>query len=249
MLKIEKFVTMSPEQWEMVIEGARNPMNSWDRMDSRTVICEDYFSCTECPLDEKDCEEAGTFIIGPNDHKLLMNLAKAGPVEAKYRRMMPVWVTVTAPLYWWKEADTYKIGTVANSCSTMHKIHAKEFTLDDFSHEHLLAADDIDGFFYSQIAEEELGSIDILSITIEALNEYRKRFLETKDKKYWCQMIQLLPTSYNQKRTLFLNYEVLQNIYHSRKNHKLDEWHVFCDWIKNELPYSELITGECGEEE
>ena len=235
MLKIEKFVTMSPEQWEIVIEGARNPMNSWDRMDSYLMENE-----TETDLLEP------TYFVGENDMKLLENLAKGGPVHAKYRRMMPVWVTLTAPLYWWKEFDTYKIGTVANSCSTMHKIHAKEFTIDDFSHDKLLASDNIDGFFYSQTAEEELGSADVLTVIIEALNNYRNLCLTIKEKKYWEQMIQLLPSSYNQKRTVMLNYEVLVGIYRDRKNHKLDEWHTFCDWIR-ELPYSELITGECDE--
>jgi hypothetical protein len=143
--------------------------------------------------------------------------------------MIPVFLTINAPLYWWKEFDTYKVGTVANSCSTMHKIHSKEFTLDDFSHEHLLT----DGYVH-------------LCVTISGLNQYRQKFLKTNNKADWWQMIQILPTSYNQKRTVMLNYEVLVNIYHSRKNHKLDEWHTFCDWIK-ELPYAELITGEEGE--
>lgn len=244
MLKIEKFVTPSPEQWEIIIEGMRNPLNSHHRMDSeiiRSVLVGEEIAPG---VDSLICERCEPYIsIGENDHDLMMRLNNGGPVHAKYRRMIPVWVTLTAPLLWWKEFDTYKIGTVCNSCSTMHKIHANEFTIDDFSHEHLLAADDIDGFFYSQIAEEELGSIDILSITIEALNEYRKRYLETKDKRYWQQMIYHLPTSYNQKRTLFLNYEVLKNIYESRKDHKLPEWHTLCDWI-SELPYSELIIGE-----
>jgi len=181
--------------------------------------------------------------IGPNDHKLMMNLAKAGTTDAKYRRMINVTADVTAPLYWWKEYDTYKVGTVANSCSTMHKIHAKEFTRDDFSCEHLFAADDITGMWYSQIAEEELSAIDILDIVIEFLNYYRKDYLRTKDKRYWLQMIQLLPSSYNQRRTIQLNYEVLAAIYPKRKDHKLDCWHVFCDWIES-LPYSELITGK-----
>lgn len=221
MLKIEKFVTMSPEQWEIVIEGARNPMNSWDRMDSYAT------NITDC---ETDITVPAEYFVGPNDEKLLENLAKGGPVHAKYRRMMPVWLTLTAPLYWWKEFDTYKVGTVANSCSTMHKIHAKEFTREDFSCEHLF-----DDWSYDYK--------DCLIYTIEALNQARKMFLETKDKKYWEQMIQLLPSSYNQKRTVMLNYEVLVGIYRDRKNHKLDEWHVFCDWIR-ELPYSELITME-----
>jgi hypothetical protein len=224
MLKIEKTVLPSPEQWEIIIEGMRNPMNSWDKMDSRVV----------CPDGDFDC-----FALGDNDYKLMTQLAKGGAVHAKYRRMIPVYLTLNAPLYWWKEFDTYKVGTVANSCSTMHKIDAKEFTLDDFSHEHLMT-----------------GSMFQLHRTVDLLNEAREAFLECTvskyatsegasraKKAYWWQMIQLLPTSYNQKRTVMLNYEVLVNIYHSRKNHKLDEWHTFCDWIRG-LPYAELITGE-----
>lgn len=205
MLKIEKTVLPSPEQWEIIIEGMRNPMNSWDRMDSSFV-------------DE--------FCLGANDRNLMCGLARGGAVHAKYRRMIPVFLTIEAPLYWWKEFDTYKVGTVANSCSTMHKIHAKEFTLSDFSHEHL-------GKF-------ERG---VLKYLIEALNRARDCFLEAKEKEHWWQMIQLLPSSYNQKRTVMLNYEVLVNIYHSRKNHKLDEWRNFCEWIRG-LPHSEMITGE-----
>lgn len=220
MLKIEKFVTMSPEQWEIVIEGMRNPMNSWDRSDSYITHIEDPET-----LNTADFE----FFLGENDHALMTSLAKGGPVHGKYRRMMPVWVTLTAPLYLWKEFDTYKIGTVANSCSTMHKIHAKEFTLEDFSHEHLLDS-----------------AIDTLQTTINGLNNAREMYLRTTDnvfkKDCWWQMIQLLPSSYNQKRTVLLNYEVLHNIYHSRRHHKLDEWHVFCDWIE-QLPHSDLITG------
>lgn len=217
MLKIEKFVTASPEQWEIIIEGMRNPMNSWDRMDS---IPDEYFG--------------PGFYIGENDHSLMMRLANGGPVHAKYRRMIPVWVTLTAPLYWWKEFDTYKVGTVANSCSTMHKIQAKEFTLEDFSCEHLIdKAQVYNGYVPTSVLE----------CTIGALNEFRKLYLETNNKAYWWQMIQLLPTSYNQKRTVVLNYEVLHSIYFSRKDHKLDEWHTFCDWIE-ELPYSEIIIGE-----
>lgn len=207
MLKIEKTVLPSPEQWEIIIEGMRNPMNSWDKSDSL-------------------CAYDGELLLGENDHKLMAGLANGGAVHAKYRRMIPVFLTINAPLYWWKEFDTYKVGTVANSCSTMHKIHAKEFTVDDFSCEHL-----------------EQWCVNLMARIIGNLNFYRKQFLETKDKNHWWQMIQTLPTSYNQKRTIMLNYEVLVNIYHSRKNHKLDEWHAFCDWIET-LPYSELITGE-----
>ena len=229
MLRIERTVLPSPEQWEMVIEGMRNPMNSWHLSDS--AICEGadgFEDCTisitgVCPRHEDFHHDI--FCLGENDHKLMMGLASGGAVHAKYRRMIPVFLTIDAPLYWWKEFDTYKVGTVANSCSTMHKIHAKPFTIDDFSHEHL--------------AKFERG---VLCYLIDALNWARERFLETKDKDFWWQMIQLLPSSYNQKRTVMLNYEVLVNIYHSRRHHKLDEWHTFCDWIE-QLPYSELITG------
>ena len=246
MLKIEKFVTASPEQWEIIIEGMRNPMNSWGKIDSnyRPILCARCDNCMSYQLERwDDCEECETkkltdayagFMIGPNDHSLMMNLAKNGPVHAKYRRMIPVWVTLTAPLYWWKEFDTYKVGTVANSCSTMHKIQAKEFTLEDFSCEHLMSKAQVyNGYVPTSVLE----------CTIGALNEFRKLYLETNNKAYWWQMIQLLPSSYNQKRTVMLNYEVLANIYESRKNHKLDEWHTFCDWVE-ELPYSELITGK-----
>ena len=233
MLTIEKTVPMSPEQWEIVIEGMRNPKNSWDRMDSYETHIEDGDTLETVPYD---------FFLGENDHGLMMNLANGGPVHAKYRRMMPVWVTINAPLYWWKEFDTYKVGTVCNSCSTMHKIHAKEFEMSDFSTEHLK---------FPQ-------ALDEIHNTIDALNYFRDIYLNgghvdmrngvdivypPKEKDAWWQMIQLLPTSYNQKRTIMLNYEVLVNIYTWRKNHKLDEWHVFCDWIES-LPYSELIIGE-----
>ena len=222
MLKIERNVLPSPEQWEMVIEGMRNPKNSWRLSDS----CECMADCCDCGA-YYNClnQGANSYTIGEADHKLMMGLAKGGPVHAKYRRMIPVFLTINAPLYWWKEFDTYKVGTVCNSCSTMHKIHEKEFTLDDFSHEHL-----------------SLLNIDLLDRTIYVLNVYRHKFLVMNDKKSWWQMIQLLPSSYNQKRTIMLNYEVLVNIYHSRKNHKLDEWHTFCEWIES-LPHSELITG------
>lgn len=253
MLKIEKFVTPSPEQWEIIIEGMRNPKNSWDRIDSYKTHIED-------PQTLETADFA--FFMGENDMGLMTTLAKGGPVHAKYRRMIPVYVTLTAPLYWWKEFDTYKVGTVANSCSTMHKIHAKEFTLEDFSCEHLLGLDDpnpnITFDDFPKFNKESWDTKLIMEFTIGALNFYRKKYLEyskdsndpeesrqyrEKQKEYWWQMIQLLPSSYNQKRTVMLNYEVLVNIYHSRKNHKLDEWHTFCDWI-TELPYSELIIGE-----
>ena len=225
MLKIEKFVLPSPEQWEIVMEGMRNPMNSWDRMDSYITNVEDY-----------ETLETGNskFIMGDNDYDLAKRLRNGGSVHAKYRRMIPVFVTITAPLYWWKEFDTYKVGTVANSCSTMHKIHAKEFTLEDFSCEHLK-----DSFGESH---DCFSPLDILYDVIIMLNICREDYLKSKSKDDWDQMIQLLPSSYNQKRTVMLNYEVLANIYQSRKDHKLDCWHTFCHWIE-ELPYSELITG------
>ena len=225
MLKIEKFVLPSPEQWEIVMEGMRNPMNSWDRMDSYITNVEDYET-----LETGDSK----FIMGDNDYDLAKRLRNGGSVHAKYRRMMPVWVTLTAPLYWWKEFDTYKVGTVVNSCSTMHKIHAKEFTIEDFSCEHLK-----DSFGESH---DCFSPLDILYDVIIMLNICREDYLKSKSKDDWDQMIQLLPSSYNQKRTVMLNYEVLANIYDSRKDHKLDEWHTFCHWI-DELPYSELITG------
>lgn len=217
MLSIEKTVLPSSEQWGIIIEGMRNPMNSWEKSDSYKTHIEDNET-----METADFE----FFMGEADFGLMKRLAKGGAVHAKYRRMIPVFVTINAPLYWWKEFDTYKVGTVANSCSTMHKIHVKEFTVDDFSHDHL--------------GEFERG---VLQYIIDALNWVRNRFLETENKDFWWQMIQLLPSSYNQKRTIMLNYEVLVNIYHSRNNHKLDEWNVFCDWIRG-LPYSELITME-----
>lgn len=233
MLKIENFEVVG---WEHAIRGMRNPMNSWEKSDSKH--CTDHYTCDDCSAykdDGKECKQFGCvdpFIVGPNDHKLMTSLAKGGPVHAKYRRMIVVYADITAPLYWWKEFDTYKVGTVANSCSTMHKIHAKEFTLDDFSHEHLLTnAQVYNGYVPTAVLECIIG----------ALNEFRALFLETKDKRYWWQMIQLLPTSYNQKRTVMIPYEVLANVHPSRRHHKLDEWHVFCDWIE-QLPYSELIT-------
>jgi hypothetical protein len=204
--------------WEPAIRGMRNPMNSWDKSDSNWEFVEDPSIIN--PNDEVK------LVLGENDADLMRRLCKGGPVHAKFRRMIAVYVDIEAPLYWWKEFDTYKVGTVANSCSTMHKIHAKEFELSDFSTEHLI----VDG-------EACLQSL------IQYLNYCRENFVETKDKSWWWQMIQLLPTSYNQKRTLMLNYEVLVNIYHSRKNHKLDEWHRVCEWIES-LPHSWLITGK-----
>ena len=200
--------------WEAAIRGMRNPKNSWDKSDTVFTLHGNH---------EKERFEISAE-IGPNDHKLMKTLANAGDDHGKFLRMINVTLDINAPLYWWKEFDTYKVGTVANSCSTMHKIHAKEFVMDDFSHEHNL--------YYGNLGH-----------TIDALNHAREQYLLTKDKKYWYSMIQTLPTSYNQKRTVQLNYAVLKNMYNSRRFHKLDEWRNFCDWIKT-LPYSELITVE-----
>lgn len=234
MIKIENTEVIG---WKHVIRGMRNPMNSWDKTDS--LPCKDGYDCYECNESPTECPD---FYIGPNDHKLMMQLAKGGPVHGKFRRMITAYLDITAPLYWWKEFDTYKVGTVANSCSTMHKIHAKEFVLEDFSHEHL-----------------DIRTIRVLENVINVLNDYRNLYVnynaddfEIKGcpgkKDIWWQMIQLLPTSYNQKRTVMLNYEVLHNIYESRKNHKLDEWRTLCGWIES-LPYSELTTGRSANEE
>lgn len=229
MLKIENFEVLG---WEHAIRGMRNPMNSWEKSDS--FLCREVEDET-CPEDCSfigKCPVYGTedfFVLGGNDYTLMKNLRNAGPDHRKFMRMITVYLDITAPLYWWKEFDTYKVGTVANSCSTMHKIAAKEFTLDDFSHEHL---------------QED--SVAVLESVIHTLNVHREWFnnkVLDDPKIDWWQMIQLLPSSYNQKRTVMLNYEVLANIYKSRRNHKLDEWHTFCDWIE-ELPYSELITGK-----
>ena len=205
--------------WESAIRGMRNPMNSWDKSDSGY-----YNQCDEC-------YSLMDFHVGANDLKLMKNLCKAGSDHAKFLRMINVTLDITAPLYWWKEFDTYKVGTVANSCSTMHKIHAKEFTVDDFSHEML--------FEYG----EYLSFRHCLDVVIEHLNYARNKYLETKNKDYWWQMIQLLPSSYNQRRTVQLNYQVLLNMYRARKHHKLDEWIVFCEWIES-LPYFEEICLE-----
>ena len=229
MLKVENVEVLG---WEHAIRGMRNPKNSWAKSDSGP----------ECPYGKEKCcgECQQNFCIGPNDKQLMMALRNAGTDHRKFMRMITVYLDITAPLYWWKEFDTYKEGTVANSCSTMHKIAEKEFTLENFSCEHLL----------SYWGEEKVNPTIIypctpmqhLNQTIACLNVCRKKYLETKDKKYWWQMIQLLPSSYNQKRTVMLNYEVLANIYKSRRHHKLDEWHTLCDRIES-LPYSALITG------
>ena len=205
MIKIENVDVYG---WEAAIRGARNPMNSWDKSDTVGGWGENHA------------------IIGSNDHRLLTSLANAGPDHGKFLRMISVSLDITAPLYWYKEFDTYKVGTVANSCSTMHKIHAKEFEWDDFSFEHLLPDE----------------ATEFMKHLVDGLNFYRAKFIETKDKTYWWQMIQLLPSSYNQRRTVLLNYQVLKTMYHARKNHKLDEWRAFCEFIRT-LPYSELITG------
>lgn len=285
MIKIENYEVVG---WDHAIRGMRNPMNSWEKGDSERKY-------------ESWHDLSGGYIdVGPNDHELMMKLAKGGPVHAKYRRMITVYADIAAPLYWWKEFDTYKVGTVANSCSTMHKIHEKEFTMEDFSVEHLfdgrdiLEKNSIEIVNYASSHMSELGVLekyqlegqilthgehDLLTVKhddlveylspidifeqyiINALNLYREKFIKTKKKiklaadadeekklkelakKYWWQMIQLLPSSYNQKRTVMLNYEVLAGIYKWRKNHKLDEWNEFCKWIES-LPYSEIIIGE-----
>lgn len=210
--------------FDAAIRGMRNPMNSWDKSDSV------HYSgtgdpCAGCPLNSKVCAmevyplNGWCFKLGANDLALMRKLARAGDDHGKFARFINVTADITAPLYFWKEFDTFKVGTVANSCSTMHKIHEKEFTLEDFSHEHLLD-----------------GGLQSLKQTIDALNMYRDFYLLTKNKEFWWQLIQLLPSPYNQRRTVQLNYQVLNRIYHTRRNHRLDEWHVFCDWIET-LPY------------
>ena len=229
MIKIEKTEVSG---WDTAIRGMRNPLNSWDKSDTGWI---------SNPWDEEtpkqyldiDYDYAQVKVIGDNDLALMKKLVKAGSDHRKFMRFITVSLDITAPLYWWKEFDTYKIGTTANSCSTMHTIHKKEFNLDDFSHEHL----------HSRFGES-YEAMDCLVTIIRTLNKYRDLYLETKEKFWWWQLIQLLPTSYNQKRTVLLNYEVLRNMYHSRKVHKLDEWRDFCKWIET-LPYHELITEEC----
>lgn len=237
MIKLENVDLASPEQMEFIIQGMRNPMNSWEKSDT----CFYDESCVNCYDNQRDLCDKDSFFrkdeeLGSNDHSLMQRLSNAGTEHRKYMRMMPVYVRITAPLYWWKEFDTYKVGTVANSCSTMHKIAEKEFTLEDFSYEHL-----------------DIRTRKILEETIKALNDYRKIYINynpddfeikgcPSKKDIWWQLIQLLPSSYNQTRNVMLNYEVLANIYRQRKNHKLDEWREVCKWIES-LPYSELITG------
>lgn len=232
MLKVENVEVLG---WEHAIRGMRNPKNSWAKSDSGP----------ECPYGKEKCcgECQQNFCIGPNDKQLMMALRNTGTDHRKFMRMITVYLDITAPLYWWKEFDTYKVGTVANSCSTMHKIAAKEFTLDDFSHEHL-CDDEL------ALLEEVIARLNMNRIVFIAKNDKQvDRYTVMSDECYakykktlWWQMIQLLPSSYNQKRTVMLNYEVLANMYKSRRNHKLDEWHTLCDWIES-LPYSKLITG------
>lgn len=251
-IKLENVVLTSPEQMMFIIQGLRNPMNSHAKSDSRAD-----------PDDIGTCDE---FVLGDNDHSLMQRLSNAGTEHRKYMRMMPVYVRITAPLYWWKEFDTYKVGTVANSCSTMHKIQEKEFDRSDFSHEHIPKGSDAysdtwnmktSSMFFPINIEDNIyfSSEDILDFTIQALNHYRDKYLvalktepETgfSAKDIWWQMIQLLPSSYNQTRNVMMNYEVLANIYRQRKSHKLDEWRDLCSWIES-LPYSELISGEMKE--
>lgn len=232
MLKIENAEVFG---WEHAIRGMRNPMNSWEKSDSEFITADgDHHDITGNSGPWYGEDGWSENLIGPEDRKLMVKLSKAGTDHRKFMRMITVYLDITAPLYWWKEFDTYKVGTVANSCSTMHKIAAKEFTLEDFSCEHLISDEAIPGRVYS--------AKGMMEATVDNLNMFRKLYLETQDKKYWWQLIQLLPSSYNQRRTIMLNYEVLANIYKSRRNHKLDEWHTLCDWIET-LPYSELITG------
>lgn len=237
-IKLENVILASPEQMEFIIEGMRNPMNSWEKSDT----CFSDESCVNCYDSQRNLCDKDSFFrkdekLGSNDHSLMQRLSNAGTEHRKYMRMMPVYVRITAPLYWWKEFDTYKVGVVANSCSTMHKIAEKEFTLEDFSHEHL-----------------DIRTRKILEETIKALNDYRNIYINynpddfeikgcPSKKDIWWQMIQLLPSSYNQTRNVMMNYEVLANIYRQRKGHKLDEWREVCKWIES-LPYSELITGK-----
>lgn len=230
MIKIENTETYG---WEAAIRGMRNPMNSWDKSDSifgRNPTIPYAQNNPICYIDKYGI----TRYIGDNDLDLMKRLSEAGTDHRKFMRMITVYCDITAPLYWWKEFDTYKVGTVTNSCSTMHKIHAKEFTIDDFSHEHLIRPSKNEAL--NLPFDGHNMPWYFLEYIVEYLNTCREAYLKTKDKKYWWQMIQLLPSSYNQKRTVMLNYEVLSNIYKSRKNHKLDEWRVFCDWIET-LPY------------
>ena len=252
-----KFENIEVVGWEHAIRGMRNPKNSWQKSDSYTCYATGGCHCEEENYINGVCHGV---TLGENDHDLMMTLRNAGTDHRKFMRMITVYLDITAPLYWWKEFDTYKVGSVANSCSTMHKIHAKEFTIVDFSHDKLI---DIWSFKpevrdLAPVVEADVktdvpchyvyGPDNILTLTVNMLNKLRELYLKTKDKTYWYTMIQLLPSSYNQKRTVMLNYEVLANIYKSRKDHKLDEWRDFCSWIET-LPYSELITGYMADKE
>ena len=254
MLKIENTEVTG---WEAAIRGMRNPKNSWEKSDSGLTCSQNKNNICDihCTADNY-CKPLDKYLIGPNDLDLMTRLRNSGTDHRKFMRMITVYVDILAPLYWWKEFDTYKVGTVANSCSTMHKIHAKEFTLEDFSCEHLMEWSDYENDVRSFEPDRMCNFKNYMLDTISALNNARDLYLLAKTKpmkeeakraglvkKFWWQMIQLLPSSYNQKRTVMLNYEVLANIYKSRRNHKLDEWHIFCDWIES-LPYSEMITGE-----
>ena len=249
MIKIEKVEVFG---WEAAIRGMRNPMNSWDKSDSDWCWEHDHNLCVDNLFDSVCCDDGETniYCIGENDLKLMKNLSKAGNDDGKFLRMINVTMDITAPLYWYKEFDTYKVGTVANSCSTMHKVHAKEFTLDDFSHEHLIKTDGNEIKGYKCCVEDGgegytlIFPLGFMEMMVDLLNDARRCYLDTKDKKYWWQMIQLLPSSYNQKRTVQLNYQVLKTMYFARKNHKLDEWREFCAWCET-LPYfKEIILNE-----
>ena len=238
MIKIENTEVVG---WEHAIRGMRNPLNSWSKSDSEFCILGSPEHKESIAVDY-DCE--WTTYIGPNDQNLMRRLHDAGTDHRKFMRMITVYLDITAPLYWWKEFDTYKVGTVANSCSTMHKIHAKEFTREDFSSEHVMCLCEKETpVMYHPSGNTALAPIDVFDITIMMLNKARDLYLQTKDKQYWWQLIQLLPSSYNQKRTVMLNYEVLANMFAARCNHKLDEWKTLCEWMRT-LPYSELITNE-----
>ena len=233
--------------FEPAIRGMRNPMNSWDKSDSYDAV-----DCGKCGLIEEKgfcrkedrlgrCDNFRCYAVGDNDMKLMQSLFKAGTEHRKYDRMIQVWMDITAPLYWWKEFDTYKVGTVANSCSTMHKIGAKEFSIDDFSNEHLIRNYDHDCIIIEDAYHESSNPHDVLIDIINMLNKARELYLKTKDKTYWWQMIQLLPSSYNQKRTIMMNYEVCARIIEQRSSHKLDEWLQFIEVLKD-LPYIDQIV-------
>ena len=234
MIKLENTEVLG---WEHAIRGMRNPMNSWDKSDSKFIRDPDYGCSGNCPCEDID-GRCDCCFIGQNDLDLMKRLRNAGTDHRKFMRMITVYVDITAPLYWWKEMDQYRVGQTTNSCSTMHKIHEKEFYEEDFSFERLESG-------YEEYKGDDAMHTAYCSMqnTISALNRLRYMHNITKNKKYWYAMIQLLPSSYNQKRTVMLNYEVLANIYNSRRNHKLDEWKDFCKWIEG-LPYSELITGQ-----